>query len=153
MAEPVANIAPRSPLSLSSPNIIASLPMLDTASSPRSSPSDTLIWLAASTNSRIASLEVIPNRPASPARALSFSRDVRVSIFLNSSFNSSTSFLVSPVYLTTPASASSISANESTQLRAVNATPVSDASALAMIPAYLLNPSVILESERLVCCA
>ena len=148
MALPVANIAPRNPSFWSSPNICANLPMFFTASSPKSSPSATLILSAASTNSNTSFFPVIPKRPASPARAFSFSRAVRVSISLNSSFSPLTSSRVIPVYLITCASASSISAYSSTHLRAVKATPVRAPTTPAPIAAYLLTPSAILEREK-----
>ena len=93
-AEPVASMAPRSPFVLFSPKTCANLPILSTAPCPRSSPSATPILSAASTNSSMLSFAVMPSRPAAPASWLSSSLDVRVFIFLKSSFISSTCAIV-----------------------------------------------------------
>ena len=109
-AEPVASIAPRSPSLSSSPNICASLPILSTAPSPRSSPRATPILSAASTNSSISFVADMPSLPAAPASSFSCSREVRVSMFLKSSFIFRTSSSACPVYFCTFAIASSMSA-------------------------------------------
>ena len=110
ITEAVASIAPLRPRRWSSSKSMASLPTFLTAPSPRSSPRATLILSAASTKSSICFLEVIPSLPASPASALSCSREVRVSIFLRLSLRSSIASAESPVYLRTCAFASSMSA-------------------------------------------
>ena len=133
-AEPMASIFSFR-LRDSSPNIWLSLPIWLTASSPRSSPNATLIWFAASTNSRTSCTPVMPSLPASPANWFSSSRGVRVSIALNSSFSCFTSSAVMPVYLMTWLSASSIWAYSSTHLRMVSVMPVSVARALAPMAA------------------
>ena len=112
MAEPVASMAPLSPLFLSSPNTMVSLPIWSMAPSPRSSPRATLILSAASTKPSMSRRAVMPSRPAAPASALSSSRGVRVVMRLKVSFISSTSRLVCPVYFITSVIASSILAND-----------------------------------------
>ena len=114
-----------SPILSASPNSCASLPMFFTASSPRSSPSATFIWSAACTKSSICCLLCMPRRPASPARSLSCSRAVRVSIFIKSSLSCCTASSVSPVYFFTPLMCSAMSAYSFTYsamacLRALN---------------------------------
>ena len=111
IADAVESIACFNPIRLSSPNMLASFPIFFTAPSPRSSPSAMLIWSAACTKSSTSFLPVMPRRPASAARSLRAARPVRVSIFLNSSLSSSTSFAAMPVYFDTPATCSCISAN------------------------------------------
>ena len=125
--------------------------MFFTASSPRSSPRATLILSAASTNCCTISDEAIPSLPASPASALSFSRGVRVSIRLNSSFIASTSSLVCPVYFLTSVIASSILAKSDTHLRIVIDMPVIEAIAAIATPCTLLNQSAVRLSQD--CCA
>ena len=72
----------------------------------------------------MASFDVIPKRPAEPARAFSSSREVLVSSVFNSSFSSITPSFVNPVYLRVSAIASSISANAETHFRTVIDKPV-----------------------------
>ena len=142
IAEPVASIAPRSPMRWSSPNAIASFPIWSTALSPRSSPNATLILSAASTNSSMPSLEVIPKRPAAPASSLSCSRDERVSIFLKSSFSSRTCSSVCPVYFRVFAMTSSMEAKASEHMRTVCVSPVSAAQPCTTAPQFLFSPSM-----------
>ena len=82
---------------------------------------------------------MIPSRPAAPANSFSSSRDVRVSIFLNSSFNSLTTSMVRPVYLRVSAIASSMSAKLCTHLRTVMVSPVSAANPCVSTPQFLLK--------------
>ena len=112
----------------SSPKAMASFPIWSTAPSPRSSPKATPILSAASTNSSMLWVLVMPSLPAAPARAFSSSRLVRVSIRLKSSFMRRTSSSVCPVYFLVLAMASSISAKSCTVLRMVSDMPVSDAT-------------------------
>ena len=100
------------------------------APSPRSS-SATFIWSAARTKPRTSSTDCLPNLPASCASWLSPSLDVRVSIFLNSSFSFSTSSAVIPVYFFTEAISASISAYAFTAERPASTKPVTVATAPA----------------------
>ena len=139
-------MAPRRPLVLSSPNIWASLPIWETALSPRSSPRATLILSAPSTNSSTAAVDVMPSLPASSASWLSFWRGVRVSIFLKSSFIRSTSSAACPVYLRTLVISSSILAYSSTHFLTVKVIPEMAATAPRARPCMRLNQS----AERLI---
>ena len=138
-AEPVASIAALSPILSSSPNAMASLPIWSTAPCPRSSPRATLILSAASTNSSMELLDVIPSRPAAPANSLSCSREVLVSIFLKSSFMDFTSSFVWPVYFITFVMASSISAKSLTHFLIVIVNPEKEAIICVKAPQFLLS--------------
>ena len=109
MTEPTDSSAFSVPNRSSSPKMLVSLESVSVAPSPSSS-SATLIWSAAFTNPMISSFDCLPSLPASSARMFSCSRLERVSIFLNSSFRSSTCSLAMPVNLRTLAISASMSA-------------------------------------------
>ena len=133
-------MAPRSPMRLSSPKAMASLPTLSMAPSPKSSPRETLIMLPASTKSIIASFACRPRRPALPASWFSCSRPVRVSIFFRSSLRSRTAASASPVYLRVSAIASSIVANSPTLFLIASDRPVMVPIICVNAPQFRLSP-------------
>ena len=148
-----------SPMARPSLKSCVSLPMFFTPSSPKSSPKARLIWSAASTKSRMFCVPLMPKRPASAAKSLSFSRGVRVSIFLNASLSSSTASAASPVYFVTPLMCSCMSAYVSTKddthcfaLSKISATPVN----VVIAPIHLLPKSAswspMLLSSSTSCC-
>ena len=152
MTDAVASMPFLSPKALLSSKSCVSLPIFFTPSSPKSSPKARLIWLAASTKSRMSCLPVIPKRPASAAKSLSFSRGVRVSIFLKASLSSSTSSAASPVYFDTPLMCSFMSAYISTKLLThclalskISMLPAMDAT----VPTHLLPKPEILSPKLL----
>ena len=102
------------------------------APSPRSSRA-TLIWSAAFTKPSTSSCDVLPRRPASWASLFKSSREVRVSIFLNSWLSSSTCSAVIPVNLRTLAISASISANAFTAERPAITMPVTAAAPAARV--------------------
>ena len=112
--------------------MFVNLESVSVAPSPKSS-SATFIWSAARTKPRTSSCEVLPKRPASCASWFNSSREVRVSIFLNSSFSLSTSSAVIPVNLRTDAISASISAYAFTAERPAITKPVTAAAPAAIV--------------------
>ena len=153
MTDAVESIASLSPSRWSSSKSMASLPTFLTAPSPRSSPRATLILSAASTNSKILSVAVIPSLPASPANSFRRSREVRVSMARSDSLSSSTASAESPVYLRTCACASSMVAKSFTTSWSVSRTlpkTSEKVSMFSMSPNHLLPQSASLSlKERL----
>ena len=143
ITEPTDSKAFSVPSRSSSPKMVVSFERVSVAPSP-SSFSATLIWSAARTKPRISSFDCFPNFPASSASTFSCSRAVRVSIFLNSSFKSSTCSLVMPVNLRTLAISASMSANALTADRPAIIKPVT----AAIIPMSVVCQSFILRLKR-----
>ena len=143
MTEPTDSRAFSVPSLSSSPKMLVSLLKVSVAPSPNSS-SATLIWSAARTKPRISSFDCLPSLPASSARMFICSRGVRVSIFINSSFRSSTCSLVIPVNLRTLAISASMSANALTAVLPAITRPVMAAA----IPMSVVCHSFILRLKR-----
>ena len=143
MTEPTDSRAFSVPRRFSSPKIVVSFESVKVASSPSSS-SATFILSAALTKPRTSSLDCFPSFPASSASTFSCSRAVRVSIFLNSSFKSSTCSSVIPVNLRTLAISASMSANALTAERPAIIRPVM----AAIIPIRVVCQSFILRLKR-----
>ena len=143
MTEPTDSSAFSVPSRSSSPNIVVNFDSVRVAPSPSSSRA-TFIWSAARTKPKISSFDCLPSLPASSASTFSCSRAVRVSIFLNSSFRSSTCSLLIPVNLRTLAISASMSANALTAERPAIISPVT----AAIIPIRVVCQSFILRLKR-----
>ena len=143
MTEPTDSRAFSVPKRSSSPKMVVSLLSVSVAPSPSSSRA-TFIWSAAFTKPIISSFDCFPSLPASSASTFSCSRLERVSIFLNSSFKSSTCSAVMPVNLRTLAISASMSAKALTAERPAIIRPVTAAA----IPMRVVCQLFILRLNR-----